>query len=142
MTGIGETGLVLSLIPLLVSTAEHYEDILRPIRRWRNISIEAKRFQQKVFVQESIYKTECEHLFWNVSDRETARAVLENKAGFEQQKLFIGTELERRFGASAAAYSTVVDQIRTTLDQINTERLDLDRKHHDGKSVEVQSLFA
>ena len=137
MAGVGEAGLLVSLIPLLISTAEHYEDVLRPFRRWRNVLAEVERFQHSATVQKAIYETECHLLLWTITSRERATAILGNRVDIVQQTQWINTELEHRFSRSAGAYLAVVEQIRKILDEIESEGRDLDRMFDSHKSKKV-----
>src|ERR1700737_2833197 len=38
-------GLVLGVLPLFVSTAEHYDNVFRPFKRYKRFSKELKKFQ-------------------------------------------------------------------------------------------------
>lgn len=52
-----EIGLELTIIPLCIAAAEHYEDVLRPFKRYRNYSIEVERFQDELTSQQVIFES-------------------------------------------------------------------------------------
>ena len=141
MAGIGEAGLLFSLIPLLVSTAEHYGDIIRPFHRWRNVSAEVRRFQQRLMVQKAIYETECHLLLWSVTNREEAIAVLNNRGDMLGNTQWITTALEHRFGRSAEAYLAVVEQIQIILNQIDVESQELEHMVDSHKNKKVREQY-
>ena len=45
MTGIKVAGLVLGVLPILISALEHFDNVGRPFSRYRNFTPEVRRFQ-------------------------------------------------------------------------------------------------
>jgi hypothetical protein len=44
MSGFEVLGVVLGLLPLLISAGEHYEDVYQPFLRYRHFSKEVERY--------------------------------------------------------------------------------------------------
>ena len=127
MSGIGEAGLVLSLIPLLVSTAEHYKDILRPFQRWQNFSAEMARLQQRIKFQRATFEADCFLLRRHLTDSGQATVISWHDVHDTQQVQGLDPELEEKLRNCAEEYLAVVEEIRTVLDQIANECRELER---------------
>jgi hypothetical protein len=60
MSGAGtDVGLVLGILPLLISTAEHYDTILRLFKRYQKYAPELGRYRKQLGTQKTIFRTEC-----------------------------------------------------------------------------------
>ncbi|KAH9208791.1 hypothetical protein DL95DRAFT_467351 [Leptodontidium sp. 2 PMI_412] len=67
-----EIGLVLTIIPLCIAATEHYEDVLRPFKRYRNYSIELELLLSHVSswdIAEAMVQ-DCDHPRWKGPDME------------------------------------------------------------------------
>ncbi|KAG7005327.1 hypothetical protein G7Y79_00020g048550 [Physcia stellaris] len=63
--------LVLAILPLLISAAEHWDDCIRPFKRYRRFAKEVDRFQQNLKVQYTIFRNQCRILLENVTQEST-----------------------------------------------------------------------
>ncbi|KAF8864962.1 hypothetical protein BDZ45DRAFT_469877 [Acephala macrosclerotiorum] len=62
MAEVAALGLVLGVLPLIVSAIEDYENVCRPIGHWRNYALESVQIQQKLGVEKTIFIAECKLL--------------------------------------------------------------------------------
>ena len=58
MSGL-EPGLVLGILPLIISAAEHYNNVFRPFTLYNNFATEVGRFQRQLRVQKTIFRHQC-----------------------------------------------------------------------------------
>ena len=76
MAGV-EIGLgVLGILPLIISTAEHYNDCFRPFKRYRKFDTEVDHFQKRFKVQRTIFRNQCRILLNNVASPNTTPSML------------------------------------------------------------------
>jgi hypothetical protein len=76
MTGVEAAGLLLGVLPLMISAAEHYDDISRPFRRYLKFAPELKLYQHQLCTQKTIFRNECQKLLSMLIDRQTAKDML------------------------------------------------------------------
>jgi len=56
MSGIEIAGIALAILPLLISAANHFEDVARPFKRYRHYGEELKTFQLSLGTERTIFK--------------------------------------------------------------------------------------
>jgi len=115
-------GVTLAILPLLISAAEHYENVFRPFKRYHKFAPELEQYQQKLRTQKTIFRNECQLLLVTLTGgKQTARDMLKEK----QHPLWEDSELNEKFnqqlGDSALACKTTVDLIQTKLKSIEEE---------------------
>jgi hypothetical protein len=76
MTGVEAAGFVLGVLPLMISAAEHYEDVFRPFKRYRKFAPELELYQQQLGTQKTIFRNECHLLLATLTNRQTAKEML------------------------------------------------------------------
>jgi hypothetical protein len=76
MTGVEAAGFVLGVLPLMISAAEHYEDVFRPFNRYRKFAPELELYQQQLGTQKTIFRNECHLLLATLTNRQTAKEML------------------------------------------------------------------
>lgn len=119
MSGFEVAGLAIALLPLLVSAAEHYEDCISPILRYRTIAKDVHLFQRCLEVQKSIFKNQCRILLEGVVDHDIATRML---AAGSRDPLWRSTTLENKLAESAGNFSK---QACVTSIQLISERLEI-----------------
>lgn len=121
MSGAEVVSLVLGVLPLIISAAEHYEDVFKPIKRYRNFAPEVKLFQQAVGTQKTIFRNECHLLLATLTSRQMARAMLKEHT----HPSWIDPELDEKFasqlGESGSACKCIVTTIEINLQEIEGE---------------------
>ena len=128
MSGIEIAGLALGVLPLLISAAQHYDDCLRPLTRYKNFAKEADRFQDWLAIQKVIFRNQCRILLEEVIEHDIASSMLDGPPG-TNHPLWSDTELEGQFaqllGDSKDACITTVRIIEERLGEIDSESQDL-----------------
>jgi hypothetical protein len=76
MAGVEAAGFVLGVLPLMISAAEHYEDVFRPFKRYRKFATELDQYQQQLGTQKTIFRNECRLLLATLTNRLTAKEML------------------------------------------------------------------
>ncbi|CZR60754.1 uncharacterized protein PAC_10650 [Phialocephala subalpina] len=76
MSGAEAVGLVLGILPLLISTAEHYRDVLKPFKRYQNFAPELEIYQLQLNNQKTIFHSECRWLLTALTDSQMATDML------------------------------------------------------------------
>jgi hypothetical protein len=72
-------GLALAILPLIISAAEHWDDVLRPFKTFIRYAIELDKFQWDLKLQKSIYHNQYHRLISFSTDPDTARAMLSDR---------------------------------------------------------------
>ncbi|KAH9212136.1 hypothetical protein DL95DRAFT_447797 [Leptodontidium sp. 2 PMI_412] len=79
MSGSEVVGVVLGVLPLLISAAEHYEDVFKPFRRFKKCAPELEMYQQQLKTQKMIFLNQCQLLLTALTNRESAKEMLREK---------------------------------------------------------------
>ena len=69
-------GIILGVLPLLISAVEHYDDVLRPFIRYRTFISKAQQLHDEVETERTIFRTECQLLLAAVADQDVAIKML------------------------------------------------------------------
>jgi hypothetical protein len=108
-------GLVLGALPLLISAAEHYEDVFKPFHRYRNYAPEVDRFRRQLKTQKAIFRTECRHLLDGLVDPETINQMLDNRKHPLRDESDLRERFSRHLGDSCEACEATAESINETL---------------------------
>ena len=107
---------VLGILPLLIAAAEHWDDCIRPFKRYRKFTTEVDRFQQHLKVQNTIFRNQCRILLENVTQDDAAGQMLAEP----NHPLWSDPEMERQLTSHLAESR---DACHTTI-ELMTERLE------------------
>ena len=122
MSGVEVAGIVLAVLPLLISAAEHYDGCIRPILRYRKITEEVNLFQRQLNIQKTIFKNQCQNLLESVIEHDAACRMLGVGA---EDPAWKDASLEKRLleqlGASKEACITSLELIQERLENIQTK---------------------
>lgn len=118
MSGIEAAGLALAILPLFVSTIEHYDDILRPLSRYRNFTSKVQRFIDELETERTIYRTECQLLLATVAGSKTALDMLRDHHHTSWNSAAIRTRLISQLGDLGATCSALISRINSKLLEI------------------------
>ena len=112
---------VLGTLPLLIAAAEHWDDCLRPFKRYRRFATEVHRFQQHLKIQKTIFRNQCRILLDNATQDDSAGQML----GEPSHPSWSDPDIERQLAAYLAesrdACHTTVELIRGRLKDVYTE---------------------
>ena len=136
MSGVEAASFVLAVLPLLISAAEHYDDCIRPVLRYRKIAAEVKLFQRQLKIQKTIFKNQCQNLLESVVEHDAARRMLGVGAEDPSWKdAILEKLLSERLGASREACITSVELIQERLQSIEAESRSLQAVVDPGQPV-------
>jgi hypothetical protein len=112
-----EVGLILGVLPLLVSAIEHFDLVLHPLQRFKDYAPELSRFQRRLLAQKTIFRSQCQLLLAPLTNPEIACEMLEGPNHKIWSLRSLEKSFERQLGSSAGA---CVEIIRAIEDQLST----------------------
>ena len=115
MSGFEAAGVLLGVLPLLVSAIEHYDDVLRPLQRFKDYAPELSRFQRRILAQKTIFRSQCQLLLVPITDHETANDMLDGPKHQEWSSKHLKAKLEQQLGYSAKACAETIKDIEDQL---------------------------
>ncbi len=122
MSGIEVVGVTLAILPLLVSTAEHYDDCIRPILRYRKLVSEVDGFRRRLEVQKAIFINQCRFLLESVIEHDDAvRMLAARSCDPSWRDRTLEYQLLDRFGDAKEACVTSIELITEKLRSIEKE---------------------
>ena len=122
MSGVeAVAGLVLGVLPLLVSAAEHYNDCFEAIRRYRKLTSEVKDFGQQFRIQKTIFRNQCRLFLEDAIEHDVAAKMLDEKNHPYWHDSNVEAELVEQLGGSRDACVAVIELILTRLEDIGKE---------------------
>ena len=116
VTGIETAGLVLAVLPLVVSAAKSYREGLRTIRGFLQFRELLKNLIHDLEVEQQKFQLTCEMLLANVIDTEKAHLLIENAVssqGWDDEQL--KRKLKARLGDSLTVYLDTVQDLSESL---------------------------
>lgn len=117
-------GFTLAVLPLLISAADHYEDILQPFICFRNFSSKVDRFLQNLRIQRTIFRNECRILLESVVEHDVALRMLENKDHPQWLDQSVDKQLLEQLDRSKDACITIITQIEDQLRDVEMDSQD------------------
>ena len=134
-------GLALGVLPLLISAAEHYEDVVRPFKRYRQFSVELKHFQQEFLGHKTVFRNECLLLLSSITDRDTASAMMAER----EHPLWLSPELTEKLsnqlGSSREACQATIGLIMEELVRIERDTESFRSADMEASSVSIFFIF-
>jgi hypothetical protein len=128
-------GLVLGVLPLLVSTAERYDDVFRPFRRYKRFSKELKKFQREFLGHKTVFHNECLLLLSTFAGVETASEILREKNHPLRKDLELNKKISDQFGGSRDACQATIRLIIEELDGLEFQSQSFERAIPGGAPV-------
>ena len=104
-------GLTLAILPLILCAAEHFEDISRPISRFRKFDVRVKAFEAQLSVQQTLYREETCLLVGKALGRVEALAMFEDYRHPAWTDRVMQEKLEQYLGASMKAVQVIIEAI-------------------------------
>lgn len=126
MSGIEVAGVALGILPLLIATAEHYDDCFHPLARYRKFASEVSRFQQQLNIQKIIFRNQCRILLEFVIGRDDVARILAAPRNSSPSNSDIEIRLAEQLGESKEACGTIIRLIDERLREIEKESQDLE----------------
>jgi hypothetical protein len=121
MSGVEAAGFVLGILPLLISAAEHFDDVFKPFKRYRKFAPELESYQQQLGTQKTIFRNECQWLLATLIGRQAARDMLKERTHPSWTDPDLDEKFSRQLGESGAACKTTIDLVESRLKVIEEE---------------------
>ena len=121
MSGIEVAGLALAILPLILSAAKGYDNVLGSFLRYNRFAEEAKRYSKDLDVQRTIFRNECRNLLEEIINHDAASSMFElltDQTWFNSE---MNDRLLDQLGESKQACITVIELIEGRLQDINGE---------------------
>jgi hypothetical protein len=141
MTGIEAAGLVLGVLPLMISAAEHYEDVVRPFKRYRKFAPELELYQQRLETQKTIFRNECHLLLATLTNRQTAKDMLRESKHPSWEDPDLNEKFSRQLGDSGAACTNIINLMQGKLKEIEEKTKSFESVMKQSIPVGSQSSF-
>lgn len=131
MSGVEAVGFLLGIVPLLISTIEHYDNVLRPIRRYREFTAKSQRFHDELETQRVIFQAECQLLLGQVVGLDTAQKMLHSYGHPLWRDVGFCRRFEQRLGSLGTTCLSIISRVENALKEINQmfHNLNIDVSH-------------
>jgi hypothetical protein len=113
------TGLVLGVLPLLISAAENYEITFQPFVTYRRHIREVERFTARLNTQRSIFHNECQLLLCEVD--QNLNDILGDPNHISRRDEQLSGRIQQLLGSSCAMCISTLNLINDTLNEITAE---------------------
>lgn len=114
-------GVVFGVLPLLISAAEHYDDVFKPFRRFNKCAPELEIYQQQLKIQKTIFRNQCQLLLTALTSRESAKEMLREKDHPSWNDDELKTRFVEQLGNSKGACEATVQMIAGKLKSIEED---------------------
>ena len=122
MSGIeAAAGLALAILPLILSAAKGYDNVLGPFLRYKRFAKEAKIYSKELDVQRTIFRNECRNLLEEVIEHDAASSMLELLTKETWSDCQLNDRLLEQLGESKQACVTIIELIEERLQDIDGE---------------------
>ncbi|KAL8723600.1 MAG: hypothetical protein Q9225_000142 [Loekoesia sp. 1 TL-2023] len=122
MSGAEVAGIAIALLPILISAAEHYNDCIKPILRYRKVAKDVQLFQRSLEVHKTIFRNQCRILLEGVVDHDDTLRMLEvGSLDPSWRNTGLEARLAKQFGSSKEACVTSIELINEKLQSIAEE---------------------
>jgi len=140
MSGLEVVGIVFGVLPLLISAAEHYDDVFKPFKRFKKAAPELELYQQRLKVQRTIFLNQCQILLTTLTSRESAREMLREKGHPSWNDDTLKRRLVEQLGNSKKACEVTVQMIAKKLKCIEEDAVSFGVILQDTIPVRIRSL--
>ena len=124
MSGIEGAGLALAILPLVLSAAKGYDNVLSPFFRYKRFAKEAKRYSRELDVQRTIFRNECRNLLEEIIEHDAASGMLDSLAKETWSDHRLEDQLLQQLGESKQACLSIIEMIEERLQDIEGENSD------------------
>jgi hypothetical protein len=112
-------GLILGIVPLIISVAEYYQSTGNVLHRWKEYDTEAKRLREELYCQECIFRNEFDILLSSITGWNLNESHQRLESGHDQE--WVTDELKVNFLSylgkdNAAAVLTRMEAIKRELE--------------------------
>jgi hypothetical protein len=124
-TGIEVVGLVLAVLPLIISAFEHYEEGVSTIEKFLRYKREIRSIIEALATENAMFKNSCEQLLSDFLGPVKLAEMLQNPRGETWAQPHVATELRARLDRSYDIYMIHVSNMDSAIKML-MKRLDLD----------------
>ena len=121
MSGAEAAGLALAILPLVLSAAKCYDQVLSPFHRYKRFAKEAKRYSGEFDIQRTIFRNECRNLLEEIIEHDAASSMLESLTTETWSDRQLEDRLAQQLGESKQACVTIIELIEERLQDIEGE---------------------
>ena len=133
--------LVLSVFPLLISAAEHYEAAAAAFRRYRRFAHEAAKFAKVLKIQRAIFRAANKSLLEQVVGRKQAADMLDNVQHPSWEDKTVEDSFMRHLGDLSEAVQDSVRLISEELEALGKENQKFEGLTAESLEVKTPSLL-
>lgn len=137
VTGLEAAGLVLAILPLLISGLDHYREGLIPIKDWLRYRSEVKSLIRNLNVEQVRFRIICEKLLSGIVPEEELADLLECPGGPAWYDEHVEKKLKERLRESFTVYLATVADMEDLLQALRT-KLGLD---HENKVRQIFQVY-
>ncbi|KAE8445293.1 hypothetical protein EG329_013531 [Mollisiaceae sp. DMI_Dod_QoI] len=120
MAELAALGLVLGVLPLIVSAIEDYENVCRPLGHYRNYTLESIKVQQKLGTEKAIFISECKLLLQTKLSSSLAGQMVADVRHAAWNDKDLNETLTDYIAGYQGHFSKVVEDIRQQVLEIET----------------------
>ena len=125
MSGIeGAAGLALAILPLVLSAAKGYDNIMGPFLRYKRFAKEAKMYSRELDIQRTIFRNECRNLLEEIIEHDAASGMLDSLTREIWSDHQLEDRLVQQLGESKQACVSIIELIEERLQIIECENSD------------------
>lgn len=124
-TGFEVVGVVLAVVPLIISALEHYEHGVSTIEKFIRYKREIRSITEALATENVMFKNSCEQLLSDFLSPVEIAEMLQNPTGDTWSKPHINTQLRARLDRSYSIYMVHITNMDASVKTL-MKRLDLD----------------
>ena len=118
MSGVEAAGIVLAVIPLLVSACDEYAKGFRTMKKWLNYNRELKQLARTLDAERVIFRNTCENLLEGLVLPEELETLLNDPGGHGWSDRGLNTRLENRLQGSYRVYLEQIEEMTTAIHNV------------------------
>jgi hypothetical protein len=103
------------IIPIVISAAEHYDNVLRAVKQGRKFAPELQSLQSELETYNCIFKNECVLLLGLVTDLRTAPFILQEKDHPLRKNATLESKLSDKLGATKETYLKTIGLVQSQI---------------------------
>ena len=115
MSGVEGAGLALAILPLVLSAAKGYDNVLSPFFRYKKFAKEFKRYSRELDIQRTIFRNECRNLLEEIIEHDAASGMLDSLTKETWSDHQLEDQLIRQLGESKQACVSIIELIEERL---------------------------
>lgn len=124
MSGIEGAGLALAILPLVLSAAKGYDNVLSPFFRYKRFAKEARIYSRELDIQRTIFRNECRNLLEEIIEHDAASGMLDSLTKETWSDHRLEDRLLQQLGESKQACVSIIELIEERLQDIEGETSD------------------